>query len=68
MRYVTLALAALTMAACSSEPALFAREKLVDGMDIYCNRSQAVRMEIREWVNENSPHQARIDCEGDVTN
>ena len=65
MRYLIL-IAAVALGACASEPAMMARERLVQGMDLYCNRSQAVRMEIREWMNENSPHTARVDCEGDL--
>ena len=39
-----------------------ARQKIVEGMAIYCTQPQVVRLQNREWINANSPHRIEVTC------
>ena len=63
------ALAAFLMAGCAllqgTAPAQVVREKVVDGVELYCTQPLATREQNRAWINENSPHTIRVTCAGD---
>ncbi|MGI9485422.1 MAG: hypothetical protein ACR2RF_05980 [Geminicoccaceae bacterium] len=70
MRYLALIPLALLIGACallqSTTPAHVVREKVVDGVELYCTQPLAVREQNREWINENSPHTIQVTCAGDL--
>ena len=64
------AIAALMLGACALLQATpvgeQAREKIVEGLGLYCTQSQPVREQNRAWINQNSPHTIEVTCAGDV--
>lgn len=73
MRYLTPLIAVpflMVLGACAilqaTPQAEVAREKIVDGLNLYCTQPQVVRQQNRDWINANSPHRIEVTCAADV--
>lgn len=71
MRELAFALmGALVLSGCAllqgTEAGEEARQRIVEGLAVYCTQPQAVRLQNRAWINENSPHTIEVTCATDV--